>query len=293
MSAPLNTPLHLPAPETVTDIDGNIYKTVTIGSQVWLTENLRTTRAKDGTKLTYFYYNFDASNINKYGFLYTKPAAEKACPCDWHLPTRDEWLELIEYIGEAGFIEKEGKALKANYGWGNNYNGNDDFGFSALPGGLRTAGQWPSFEDAGKIASWWTDFASFQMHYNSSEVLFVNSFIGGIENTGLSVRCVWDNNILPIVRTIAVKDITQTSAISESEVTHHGWDAVTARGVVFGTSIKPSLESNFGITIDGVLTGSFNSKLTRLLPNTTYYIRAYATNSSGTKYGNQIVFTTK
>jgi len=95
---------------------------------------------------------------------------------------------------------------------------------------------------------------------------------------------------LPIVTTATVVNITSTSAQSGGEVTNDGNSAVTARGVCWGTSPGPTLTDSH--TQDGDGTGQFTSYLAGLTPNTSYYVRSYATNSLGTAYGNEIDFTT-
>lgn len=97
---------------------------------------------------------------------------------------------------------------------------------------------------------------------------------------------------LAIVTTAAVSEVTTTTASSGGEVTSDGNAAVSARGVVWGTSVNPTLDSNAGFTEDGTGTGSFTSSLSGLSPDTQYYVRSYATNSEGTAYGNQQNFTT-
>jgi uncharacterized protein (TIGR02145 family) len=96
--------------------------------------------------------------------------------------------------------------------------------------------------------------------------------------------------VLPTVTTAPVTDITQTTATSGGTVYSDGGAPVTARGVCWSTSPNPTTGDNH--TTDGTGTGTFVSYLTNLSPNTTYYVRAYATNSVGTAYGNQEVFTT-
>jgi len=95
---------------------------------------------------------------------------------------------------------------------------------------------------------------------------------------------------IPTVSTADVTDITQTTATSGGNVTSDGGLSVTARGVCWNTSQNPTTAGNH--TTDGSGTGIFVSYLTGLTPNTPYYVRAYATNSSGTAYGNQVSFTT-
>lgn len=99
-----------------------------------------------------------------------------------------------------------------------------------------------------------------------------------------------DEKNVPELTTAEVTEITQTSAISGGSITDDGGATVTARGVCWSTSQNPTINDNK--TEDGSGEGSFASSLTDLQPNTTYYIRAYATNSMGTAYGNVLLFTT-
>jgi uncharacterized protein (TIGR02145 family) len=136
---------------------------------------------------------------------------------------------------------------------------------------------------------------------------FVSQLTGLISNTFYYVRAYATNSagtaygnqlafstlqdpVLPTVTTAAVTDITQTTATSGGNVLSDGGSAVTARGVCWSTIPNPTTGDSF--TTDGSGTGSFVSYLTGLSPNTTYYVRAYATNSVGTAYGNQEIFTT-
>ncbi|UCH96737.1 MAG: SBBP repeat-containing protein [Candidatus Aminicenantes bacterium] len=96
--------------------------------------------------------------------------------------------------------------------------------------------------------------------------------------------------LLPLVTTAVVSSVTPFSASGGGNVTSDGGAPVTARGVCWSTSPNPTISDNF--TTDGTGTGAFTSSITGLTPNTTYYVRAYATNSIGTAYGNQITFTT-
>jgi len=95
---------------------------------------------------------------------------------------------------------------------------------------------------------------------------------------------------LPILSTTVVTDITETTAKSGGNITSDGGAAITARGVCWSTNQFPTISDNK--TEDGTGTGEFYSALGNLLPNTTYYVRAYATNSKGTGYGDVIFFTT-
>ena len=96
----------------------------------------------------------------------------------------------------------------------------------------------------------------------------------------------------PTVSTLNITNITQTSASSGGNVTAQGSSAVTARGVVWGTMPNPTITNNEGLTNDGVGTGNFTSNIAGLTSSTNYYVRAYATNSHGTGYGQVLQFTT-
>ena len=99
-----------------------------------------------------------------------------------------------------------------------------------------------------------------------------------------------ENVELPTLTTTNVTNITETTATCGGNVTSDGGADVTARGVCWSTSQNPTINNNH--TTDGTGTGSYNSNLSNLTPNTTYYVRAYATNSAGTGYGEERSFTT-
>jgi len=100
----------------------------------------------------------------------------------------------------------------------------------------------------------------------------------------------WSGVQLPIISTVAVTDITTTTATSGGNITSDGGVPVTVRGVCWSTTPNPTTADSD--TADGNGIGSFISNLAGLTNNTPYYVRAYATNSQGTSYGNQVSFTT-
>jgi uncharacterized protein (TIGR02145 family) len=160
--------------------DGKVYKTVKIGEQVWMAENLN--YKTDNS----WCYEDNEANCGKYGRLYVWEAAEKACPLRWHLSTEQEWNTLVAAVGG----DVAGKKLKAKSGWNENGNGTDEFGFSALPGGNRYYGE--SFHDAGKSGYWWTTTEiksgnAYIQYMNHSENM---SGHGDSKSNGYSVRCV-------------------------------------------------------------------------------------------------------
>jgi len=125
--------------------EGQTYKTVNIGGQVWFAENLN--YEVSGSKC----YNNDSSNCTTYGRLYNWSTAKTVCPSGWHLPSDAEWTLLENAVGGSGIA---GTKLKATSGWYNNGNGTDDYGFSALPGGDGNSDG--SFGYVGGNGYWWS-----------------------------------------------------------------------------------------------------------------------------------------
>ena len=169
-----------PAEGSFTDSrDGQTYRTVKIGDQVWMAENLNFETDSS------FCYNDSAEYCAKYGRLYRWTAAMNACPEGWHLPDTTEWVTLITAVGGKSTA---GKMLKSTSGWNSDGNGTDDFGFTVLP-----AGGWGSKDFVGEAAVFWTsewyegydDYAYGIRLYTDTIVrkFYSNKYIGS------SVRC--------------------------------------------------------------------------------------------------------
>jgi uncharacterized protein (TIGR02145 family) len=164
--------------------DKKTYKTVKIGEQTWMAENLN--YDAKGSKC----YDNKPENCAKYGRFYNHNTAMKACPKGWHLPSDDEWQKLVDI---AGGDETAGAILKAASGWNNNGNGTDEFGFSALPGG--NGDNRGGFSSVGDYGCWWsaskfdnndTPVAGFRlMDYSGSYVTWDFGYLSGLQ----SVRC--------------------------------------------------------------------------------------------------------
>ena len=199
---------------SITDADGNVYTSVTIGTQEWMAENLRTTKYSDGTAIPnvtsnsdwkslstggWCNYNNSSSNEATYGKLYNWYAASDSrnvCPTGWHVPTDAEWTVLTDYLAANGHNGAEGTALKATSGWNDfegSGNGTDDYGFLGFPGGYRSNDG--SFNSIGNDGNWWSSSqastfdAWFRYLYYDNDS--VSSFSSSKEN-GFSVRCLRD-----------------------------------------------------------------------------------------------------
>jgi uncharacterized protein (TIGR02145 family) len=294
--------IRCPGTPSVTDIDGNFYYTVQIGTQCWTQSNLKVSKYRNGDNIptglnnsawgsttigAYAIYNNDPVNDVLYGKLYNHYAVTDArglCPTGWHVPTDGEWSTLENFLGGGSVA---GGALKSTTGWNNNGNGTNSSGFTALPGGHRSDnggfgalsfdGYWWSASTASTGNAWYRFLYLHGPHLFRFDGPFV---------PGYSIRCLRD--VVPTISTTTVSYVTATSATTGGDVTQDGGPPVTARGVAYGTSSSPTT-SGF-ITNDGTGTGLFTSNLNGLSPNTNYYVRAYATNALGTAYGNELNF---
>ena len=215
---------------TMTDSrDGKTYRTVKIGDQVWMAENLN--YAYTGIPYNYdgstsdstsWCYDNDPANCTKYGRLYTWAAAMDSvgkwstngkgcgyykacsptypvrgvCPKGWHLPDSTEWNTLITTVGDKFTA---GTALKSTSGWndlgGESRNGTDAFGFSALPAGYRRSDEY--FFNEGYNADFWssTEFdgdCAYSMHLDYFSGAFLSASYNSCMDDGFSVRCLKD-----------------------------------------------------------------------------------------------------
>jgi uncharacterized protein (TIGR02145 family) len=218
-----------PGTQTVTDIDGNVYNTVLIGSMCWMKENLKTTMYSNGTPIpnvtdtiqwsnltsgAYVWYENDITWKDTYGALYnwyTTVDPNGLCPAGWHVSTIDEWITLTDYIGGTG--EPHGNELKScrqvNSPLGGGCNtsehprwnsyidnwGTDNYGFSGLPGGYRSFFG-PSYY-IGYGGYWWSssEYSPGNALYIGldREIGYVNvNMLGSNKQLGFSVRCLRD-----------------------------------------------------------------------------------------------------
>jgi uncharacterized protein (TIGR02145 family) len=169
--------------------DGQTYKTVKIGSQIWMAENLNV-EAEDS-----WCYENTSDSCAKYGRLYTWAAAKTVCPAGWRLPDITDWRILMT---AAGGEESAGKELKSKSGWinynGVNGNGTDSYGFSALPGGGNSY-IYGGFGGVGAIGRWWTP-ADGIVGDGFGQVVILSCYHdymderSDLKGDGLSVRCV-------------------------------------------------------------------------------------------------------
>ena len=195
---------------TVTDIDGNIYNTVQIGNQVWMSENLKTSRYRNGglipnvtdgtawsnsTTGAWSYYNNDVSNNAIYGKSYNwyTTLGDTLCPAGWGVPTDAEWTTLTNYLGGESVAGGKMKTIGTAYWESPNTGAINLSGFSALPGGYRNTDG--SFSLIRSNAFFWSA-AEFDSNYAWYRLLNGNngnvSRYGNGKSVGASVRCLRD-----------------------------------------------------------------------------------------------------
>jgi uncharacterized protein (TIGR02145 family) len=163
--------------------DGQVYKTVKIGDQVWMAENLN---YENGNSMC---YSDDSTKCGKSGRIYTWDAAKEDCPSGWHLPDTTEWVALFSAVGTRGMA---GRNLKSTTGWADNGNGVDAYGFSVLPIAF-----WddPDFIARDEYALFWSstevdaDKAELQHFYMSYDSVIHGSFS---KKMAVSIRCLKD-----------------------------------------------------------------------------------------------------
>jgi uncharacterized protein (TIGR02145 family)/uncharacterized repeat protein (TIGR02059 family) len=314
---------------TVADVEGHTYKTIQIGTQTWMAENLKTAKYNDGSTIpnvtgsnewgnlvvysgssyeatgAFCWYNNDAVNYDKdYGKLYNFGAVEsnKLCPTGWHVPKSSEWRTLVNpYIPYNPYDPSDvagNELMEIGTNHWTQVLGTNETGFTALPGGQRSASE---FYSIGAKGYYWTSNSAWGS-YGTSAYFYPIPFGGGFGQTpsstflsmvdGLSVRCLKDKPLSSIT-TIEASEVTYNAALSGGIIPDEGGAEATVinRGVCWSTNPNPTISDNH--TSNGTGSGYFGSRLESLSQNTQYYIRAFAINTLGTViYGNEFSFTT-
>jgi uncharacterized protein (TIGR02145 family) len=210
--------------QTVSDADDNTYNTVTIGTQTWMKENLKTTKFKDGTSIpnitnasvwstltssSYRNYNntIDIDTINIYGRLYNWYTINtgKLCPTGWHVPDSSELIALVTYLGGQNVAGGKLKESGLTH-WDPNTGADNSSGFTALPSGIgyplggfyglsKCFYIWSSSDMTNVINSF--DIA-YSISLSGSDYVEMGKMNDLIKNAGLSVRCLKDGNVISV-----------------------------------------------------------------------------------------------
>lgn len=195
---------------SVTDIDGNVYNTITIGSQEWMQRNLNVSKYRNGdiipqvtdpaawaslTTGAWCYYENNSSNGTTYGKLYNWYAVNDPrglAPAGYHIPSDGEWMTLTTFLGGE---EVAGGKMKATTGWTDpNAAATNSSGFTGLPAGERNGGN-GTFYFISYDAYWWSSserFISFAWHRSLSYINGKAYRVDNSKSSGLAVRCIKD-----------------------------------------------------------------------------------------------------
>ena len=201
--------------QTVSDYDGNIYDTVTIGTQVWMKQNLQATHYNDGTAIPNVtgsgawsslntgarcYYNNDsAANASVYGALYNWYVVSNSshiCPTGWHVSSNAEWLSLETYLGGAGVAGGETKEAGILHWTSPNTGATNNSNYTGLPGGMRDPVNY-NFRTINENGLWWTSTSYNSTMAYSTYMWYLNAGIDhnpGSKRYGFSIRCLKDLN---------------------------------------------------------------------------------------------------
>jgi len=196
----LNIAISLPGQVTGTfkdSRDGKIYKTVKIGTQTWMAENLAWK-----TGIGCFAYNNNESNVKTYGYLYNWETATKVCPSGWHLPTDKEWGTLTTYLGGDSIAHVKLIEVGTAHWKESDPTVTNESKFTALPGGLYNYDSFSKkveFQYIGSYAYWWSAttepgkdnylnacFRTLGDYYKNEKLDYAS------KNRGSSVRCIKD-----------------------------------------------------------------------------------------------------
>ncbi len=193
-----------------TDVDGNNYPVVQIGTQVWMAENLKATKYEDGNDIPYVpdnaawdalssegfcWYDNQVDNKEIYGGLYNWYAVNtnKICPSGWHEPSDGEWIVLVNYLGGESIAGGKLKETGTSHWKSPNTSAFNTTGFTALPGGLRSP--YGIFNYINSSGFWWTETETFTTGSYNREISHLTNLIlkkGNAKENGFSVRCIQD-----------------------------------------------------------------------------------------------------
>lgn len=197
---------------TVTDIDGNVYQTITIGTQVWMAENLKVSKFRNGDVISHTFDEFNWKSLEQegyceyendvdlgevYGKLYNWYAVadpRNICPVGWHIPTASEWMTLISFLGGEGAAGNAMKEAGTSHWMLNNAECSNESTFTALPGGYRD--YLGIFRDINSYGFWWCSNGFDADRAWALELAdnYPGVFIISIDkSSGFSIRCVKDN----------------------------------------------------------------------------------------------------
>jgi len=323
-----DAPSSVQTPDIIVDVDGNVYHTVVIGEQIWMVENLNTTKYANGTKITnvqdnvkwstqikgaYCDYANNSTNDKRLGKLYNWYAVTHEnglAPKGWHVATEPEWNKLRKYvqdnynrINNVGVVVS--KALAAQEGWeklgleeypynlGMDLKTNDSTGFTARPAGFRLEDG--TFDDRG----WGTFLAAFWTSDKNGIMRFISNTCGELfsinpsKKKGYSVRCLKDH--VAETDKPTVSDVTNKTAKIHCKISIPGVSISNIKTCKFYISYLESKNNVDTVEVEDAkrVDSIFSLSVSNLRPGTKYFVQSYVKNTVGISYGKDILtFTT-
>jgi uncharacterized protein (TIGR02145 family) len=297
--------------DVYTDIDGKEYETLIVENRCWTESNLRVSRFNDGTQIpqitaenpvawstndtgAWSYYNDDVDNNALFGKLYNFYVVDNdknVCPLGWEVPSDEIWAGLSNFLGTDA-----GSKMKSTSGWRDNGNGTNSSGFNANPAG-RKGVTGTEYTEIGQAARFWSSTENnqnngwiYRLTYDSDELQRAYNQKGN----GFSIRCIYSEPVAiktaPDVRTNDVEEIKPSTAKLMGEIVDDGGDDVSEAGFCYSLETNP--DQTDVCVVNSATMGEFDETIFGLLPETTYYVRAFAKNSIGLSYGESVNFTT-
>ena len=280
---------------TVTDIDGNVYGTVQISDQVWMAENLKVTRYRDGSSIptgynnsewpyittgAYAVYDNNEANADTYGYLYNWSVvadSRNIAPDGWHVATDEEWTALTDYLGGPNVAGGKLKEAGTEHWTAPNTGATNESGFTALPGGFR-GGQTGTYQGLYGSSQFWTstEFDGSQAWWRQLGYGDAGVDRGGYNKpAGFSIRCVKNAS------SVAEGDLDYQGDPNTLVVSWFGSDA--ASGVAtyeYALGTSAGNDDEIAWTEAGTATADTLTGLS-LVEGTTYYLSVRATDLAG------------
>ena len=202
----------LPCPDSVVDIDGNVYQVIDVDGTCWTASNLKVSRFSNGDSIpletsggewiqlnasAQCYYDNDSVNLGIYGRLYNGYSVmddRGLCPTGWKVPQDSDWVNLANFLGGEGVAGDKLKSLDLWYGPGTP--ATDAIGFTAKPGGSRILQGNGTFIAIGDMGNWWSATENGSEVLVNRQITYINSNLAQASNSkkvGFSVRCIRAN----------------------------------------------------------------------------------------------------
>ena len=205
-------PVKLPCPDSLTDIDENVYNVIDVNGTCWIASNLKASRYNNGDSIPLVtngsdwlqlntgaqcYYDNDSVNLNIYGRLYNGYSVmdeRGVCPTGWKVPHDSDWVNMADVLGGESVAGDKLKTLDLWFGPGTP--ATDEIGFSAKPGGARILQGTGAYSSLSDMGNWWSSKENGSDVLINRQITYANSNLAQASNSrkvGFSIRCIRAN----------------------------------------------------------------------------------------------------